>query len=70
MNLVTIAKWIQEGYRKYYYIKKTEGISSSSHDFVLRHVMNLGRGQLNPMTIDHLIDLETSVREENGIVQC
>lgn len=70
MNLVEVAKWIQEGYRKYYYIKKTDGTDVTPHDFVLKYVMNIGRGKLNPIMIEKLVDLETSVPNEDGMVQC
>ena len=70
MNLVEVARWIQDGYQKYYYTKKTKGTDASAHDFVLRHVMNLGKGRLNPITIEKLVDLETSIPNESGMVQC
>jgi len=70
MNLVMVAKWIQEGYRKYYYTKKTEGVSESRDKFIISYVMRLGRGGLNPEQIKHLVELETSVPDENGMIQC
>ena len=75
MNLVEVAKYIQEGYRKYYYIKKTEGQFDNSihgfndcHQFVIDHVMKLGRGGFNPKTLKYLVELETSVSDENGMI--
>jgi len=71
MNLVEVAKWIEEGYRKYYYIKKTEGsVDKKCHQFVIDHVMRLGRGGLNPVILKQLVELETSVPDENGMIQC
>lgn len=69
MNLVEVSKWIQDGYRRYYQIKKFKGTDASAHDFVTGYVMNLGRGRLNPIIIEKLVDLETSVPTEIGIVQ-
>lgn len=71
MNLVMVAKCIQEGYRKYYYTKKTEGhVDKTCHQFVIDHVMKLGRGSLNPAVLKYLVEFETSVPDENGMTQC
>jgi hypothetical protein len=64
MNLVEVAKWIQEGYRKYYYLKTNNLTSQNSKDFIMDHVLKLGKGKLNPKIINELVDLETSVADK------
>ena len=74
MNLVEIATWIQDGMREYAVIKKANiqfhhGFVDKK-TFVMSYVMREGKGHLNPKIIGKLIDLETSVPDENGLVQC
>jgi hypothetical protein len=67
MNLVEIATWIQEGQREAY-----DGDISSSDfkNYVIGYVMIKGKGHLNPRIIGELVDLETSIPDKNGFIQC
>ena len=79
MNLVEVATWIQEGYKKYYEDKKAGRTIdfrlpsgkpvSSVKECVMYYVMKKGEGHLNPKEISMLIDMETSVPDEHGTVQ-
>ena len=70
MNLVQIATWIQEGYRKYYDDRKNGIKHKDQTDFIMGYVIRKGKGKLNPKIVREFICLETSVPDENGTVQC
>jgi len=74
MNLVEVEQWIQEGHKEYSIIKRSDiknredvGILESKKQFVVGYVMRKGKGRFNPITIENLVDLETSVPDENGM---
>jgi len=67
MNLVEVATWIQEGYAEFYQRQRDENYDLiSKKDYVMRYVMEKGRGRLNPSIISDLIDMETSVPDDDG----
>jgi hypothetical protein len=71
MNLVKVATWIQEGYAEYYRRRRDENYDLiPKKDYVMKYVMEEGRGQLNPSMISDLIDMETSVPDDEGFTLC
>ena len=72
MNLVEVATWIQEGYKEYYEKTPTivRPIAGTVQDYVMAYVMRKGKGHLNPALIRDLVVLETSVPDQDGMVQC
>ena len=73
MNLVQIATWIQEGYKYYsdnYQSKAREGSLSECKKIVFMYVMRKCKGRENPQIITKLIDLENSIPNKYGLVEC
>jgi Asp-tRNA(Asn)/Glu-tRNA(Gln) amidotransferase B subunit len=74
MNLVELATIIQAGYRKFYdNIRKENNYHygrKTVQDYVFGYVMLNMKGHCNPQTIRTLVELETSVPDQYGTVQC
>ena len=70
MNLLQIAKWIQDGYREYYKIDKLARpiLNRSTEDFVLGYIMRTSGGTVNPNQMMELIKLENSIPDGEGTV--
>lgn len=65
MNLVKVATWVQEGYREAYDKEIADDLFIK---YVVGYVMRKGKGQLNPLNIEDLVKLETSVPDKRGFV--
>jgi hypothetical protein len=70
MNLVEVATWIHDGYKSYNSNVKVIKLDQTKRDYVTRYVLDKGRGQLNPQTIIMLVEMETSIPDENGCIIC
>jgi hypothetical protein len=63
MNLVEIATYIQDGYKKYYNTPLCDRgeLQFDRKQIIMRYVMQKTKGHINPTQIDLLITMETSI---------
>ena len=67
MNLLEVAKWIQEADHEWH---STPFTSSLRKKHIFDYVMRKGRGKFNPNQIEQLIDMEDSYDDGSGMKLC
>lgn len=67
MNTIQVSTWVQEGYAEAY---KQKIDHAELRKWIAGYVMRKGKGQLNPIQVMQLIDMETSVPNAEGWQLC